>query len=397
MSRWAWLLSSLFSCLVAAGEETCSATSPPRPPRDARPRWRSEPYGAGEDVLYGGETALMQIQEAGFDGPVRTDDWDVLFSHMPLKRIPVLPAPPWPRSRVVNHCSYFLAAGQKCALAHHTQRVERALGRGEGQHRHLRAYSLDDAEQFEAWRSALEADPSKTWVIKTCTGGGAEEVKLLRATDWEEIQASKGQPAVAQEYFDRPLRLWGGGKFHLRAYFLATRWAPAAAFLYDEGTVKRSTLPHDPKNPTQDHIFSSPSDHVGYLSFGALWREIGLARAAQVKANLRELLAEIFGVSEAMEQSFGPFRRKGDFDCFDLFGLDVVLDEEYRPQILEVNQGPNLWAERSSQPVVHPIKGLLWKQVVAYARQRSDAPLDISIHEAEAIENRTLLTFTRVL
>lgn len=382
-----WGLWWLLSCCAAAGEESCSAER--RPPRESKPRWRSAPYGDLPDVLYGGQLVRRLFHEAGFDGPVETDDWDVLFTHAPVEEEPSLPERPWPQSRVVNHCRYFLAAGQKCALADHVQRVESALGRSEGQHRHLTTYSLMNRKQFQAWLSALEADPLKHWVIKTCTGGNAEEVRILKAADKEAAQAMSGEHAIAQPYLERPLRLWRGGKFHYRVYVLATRWAPAALFLYDEGFVQRSALPYDPTAPSRATMFSTGSDNV---SLATLWDEIGRHRAAEVQGEIRGALAEIFGV--AMEPSFGAFARKAGYHCFDLFGIDMMLDEGYRPYVLEVNQGPDLWAGESATRV---IKGHLVKQVIAYATRRSNAPLDISVQEAEALENSTLATFTRII
>ena len=45
------------------------------------------------------------------------------------------------------------------------------------------------------------------------------------------------------------------------------------------------------------------------------------------------------------------------YACFDIFGVDVMLDDHLQPFILEVNTGPNLWLDDTSTANQATIKG----------------------------------------
>merc|ERR1712176_978610 len=89
--------------------------------------------------------------------------------------------------------------------------------------------------------------------------------------------------------------------------------------------------------------------------------------------------------------------RERGYGCFDLFGLDVMFNEQLHPFILEVNAGPNLETEdrgEESTGLLQDVKTPLIQQLARWISLR------LSSHDqrdAREIEEDALQNFTRVL
>jgi len=304
----------------------------------------------------------------------------------------------------VNHCQYFTGAGQKCRLAGHLARLEEALNRSAASSRHLPTYLLKRPEQASAWQEAMKARPERHWLVKTCSGGASKGITLVSSGDDKAIQEAIRTWSVAQEYLREPLLSAGGRKFHLRLYMLVTRWAPAGVFLYNEGLIFRSRHVHDSSQPSQDRdVFSSVSKDVEPLMLAALWEEIGPERASLAQSRMLDVLAEVFGTPSALVASFGDpslLASERGFDCFDLFGIDLMFDVNLQPYVLEVNMGPNLWVDRQGdleEKLLRAVKEPLVKQLAAWTAAKIRLRPQATVEEAKAIEEATLVDFARVL
>mmetsp|Transcript_19876 Transcript_19876/g.46576 ORF Transcript_19876/g.46576 Transcript_19876/m.46576 type:complete len:243 (-) Transcript_19876:67-795(-) len=242
----------------------------------------------------------------------------------------------------------------------------------------------------------MEAEPERLWLVKPCTTGRSEGIRFISSV--EEATEHVNTWAVAQEYVSRPY-LFGGHKFHIRLYVLATRWTPPGVLLFDEGLVFRSRHAYDAANPSKERdIFSAVSQDVQALELSALWHELG-KEAGAVRGRIQAMLAEVLGLE--LGTSFGdtePLASYG-FSCFDLFAADVILDEGLEPLLLEMNQGPNLWVEteaREEQPLLRKVKSPLMGQLAQWAAARVGAS-PTTTEAAEELERKTLTNFTRIL
>uniref|UniRef100_A0A7S1EX81 Tubulin--tyrosine ligase-like protein 5 n=1 Tax=Noctiluca scintillans TaxID=2966 RepID=A0A7S1EX81_NOCSC len=377
---------------------------------DDRPlRWRRHPYNEKPPQrTYGGEF-VEQAFRSRFQGPVSDDHWDV-FWHKDLQVEHIvrheLPARP---GRLVNYCGYFKGAGQKCYFCGHSRRVQAALENNASRasrFTHLRTFMLKDPKQFAQWAQEVRADPSKPWVFKPCSAGMSTGIELLQG---DRLLAAVGRPSekwsVAQEYL-HPYMGFGSSKFHLRMYLLVTRWGPpASAFIFDEGIVFRSRQQYNPGALTEDRdVFSAASSEVEALPHAALWtvlddaaQSTGLPDSSAVREHIFDVVRELFSVS--LEESFGDREKlhgRG-FGCFDLFGLDVMLDETLTPYVLEINTGPNMEiSDRGEEntSLLRRVKGVLIEQLLHWAELHVRQPETL---DAERIEGESLQNFTRIL
>ncbi|CAK0866353.1 unnamed protein product [Prorocentrum cordatum] len=177
---------SMLALLLSLFLATCSSDSAPGefpdgPPAEEcngpdseqrkRPSWRVAPYRPGAPSIYGGQYVVEAFGEH-FDGPVGGDDWDLLWTQtfqvgeLLRRELP-------PRAgRLVNHCRYFKAAGQKCHFAGHVRRVAAALARDPAQAAQLpvlRAHVLNHPAQAAQWLAEVQSAPEPETPVEWTT------------------------------------------------------------------------------------------------------------------------------------------------------------------------------------------------------------------------------------
>lgn len=389
-------------CTVGKGG--CAATAS----ADVPLRWRGKTYNSSRSLsIYGGEHAVEIFARVGFEGPVEDDEWDLLFTHHLMGRALAAVSPlPERQGRLVNHCQYFLAAGDKCKLSRHIARVEEYTAASErssplDRPRFLRTFELGDNLQNEAWHEAMKSEPNRHWIIKPCIAGQSKGIELIRGRDFKVDRDQPRGRYVAQEFVERPFLGFGGRKFHLRLYVLVTRWDPPGVFMYDEGMLFRSERTYDPDRPSRQHdIFSGISKEVQPHAFAALWSDLGEQETKMVRERIVALLAEVMR-GKTVEVTFGDPQSVDDrgYSCFDLFGADVILDENLQPFLMEINQGPDLWVVgrgAEHEPFQRRLKGPLLQQLAHWVALRVKAARHGHV-DAWEVENEALLNYTRVL
>lgn len=341
------------------------------------------------------------------------EDWDVLWTHRPqLQSLAPMQLQRRPAAghRLANHCGgYFAGAGDKCAFGELTRKLmSTAAARlpGEGQ-RHLRVFVLDKPEQNREWTAVVLQEPDRHWVLKPCSGGASQGIVIGRGESLLRDQSARSGRYVAQEYLERPFQGLGGKKFHLRLYVLVTRWSPPGAYLFHEGLIFRSELKHQEGGSRSEKrdAFSGISDTVEAEPLAVLWQAIAgradqLPDHKQVWARIAALLGEILDAPQ--RQGLGRLKdleEQQGLACFDLFGVDVLLDEALQPWVMEFNVGANMEVDNHGpkhQERLLQAKRPLMQQVLRWAALRSGLP-PASQAAAEAQERAALLNFTRLL
>jgi tetratricopeptide (TPR) repeat protein len=208
---------------------------------------------------------------------------------------------------------------------------------------------------FDRFRGGCPAD--QVFIIKPPSLYGGRGIRLTRSPD--EIGAEE---CVVQRYLDRPY-LIDGHKFHVRLYVLVTSAAPLRAYVYREGIVRiapeRYGLSDEDLLHPAAHI-TNTALHVGHpqlkvsndpneVNVGHVWSlsaalarmaTEGLAQAA-TWMRLRDLVCRLLrvmndgGVFAAQTAEHARY-------CFPpaLFGLDVLIDRDGRPWLLECQRNP---------------------------------------------------------
>ena len=173
------------------------------------------------------------------------------------------------------------------------------------------------------------------------------------------------ETSVVSEYLENPL-LIQGLKFDLRVYVLVTSYDPLCAYIYREGLVRFATMPYS----TEDRHLSDAYRHLTNYSINKLapifmenkqvkadnvghkWSLSALNRhlkCVDVDVDLMwvRIMDLIVKSLLSVQQVISAKQMKvaaHPTNCFELYGFDVMVDDNLKPWLIEVNLSPSMQA-----------------------------------------------------
>jgi tubulin polyglutamylase TTLL1 len=194
-----------------------------------------------------------------------------------------------------------------------------------------------------------------TWIVKPSArsqGAGIFLVdKLAQLKKWAKgpLMGQGRDSYVISRYIDRPL-LVGGRKFDLRMYALVTSFRPLMVYLYKLGfgrfcTVKFMTdnindpFMHLTNVAIQKHgeDYSEQNGGKWALAHFRLYIEGTRGKAAADKLFNHDIPMCIVLSLKAVQSVI-----IADKHCFECYGYDILVDEDLKPWLIEVNASPSL-------------------------------------------------------
>lgn len=199
------------------------------------------------------------------------------------------------------------------------------------------------------------------WIIKPYDAAGGHGISLVN--NLSEIgYLGMGKKVVVSQYIANPL-LIDGLKFDMRLYVLVTSFTPLHIYFFSDGLARFCTeqYPAD-KNDISDllaHLTNTSLNcHSEKFAFsGDMNDKTGHTRSLQsvmerlknegvniekIQTDIHQLVIKTFtAIQPTVEKAVSgnvPHKR----NCFQLFGLDVMLDDQLKPWLLEVNGNPCL-------------------------------------------------------
>ncbi|XP_062547871.1 tubulin monoglutamylase TTLL4 isoform X5 [Armigeres subalbatus] len=215
------------------------------------------------------------------------------------------------------------------------------------------------------------------WIIKPPASARGTGIKVVNR--WSQIP--KRKPLVVQRYIERPL-LINGSKFDLRLYVLVTSINPLRVYMHTDGLARFASVKYSEKPDTlSDRYMHLTNYSINKLSnnynanedadacqghkwtIKSLWSyfaEQGI-NTDRLWGALRNLVLRTVLAGEGPIYAMSKLNVASRYNCYELFGIDVLLDSELVPWLLEVNISPSL---HSASTLDAHVKGPLVKALL---------------------------------
>ena len=223
--------------------------------------------------------------------------------------------------------------------------------------------------------SLMEAHPGETWVLKPSISSKGAQVTVVRTKDdlrsvvneWSDVREW-----VLQRYVPRLLLLKEQRrKFHLRVFvvcvgalkvFLLTKYIAffatesfggggggSGAQAQEEDFTHITNAAHQKNHPEfiEEDCFLSSDELAELVQLEPARGGLGMSKEdaerefttpeGRVLRGMATCLDEVFRAAERQPAVFQPLG-----NCFELYGLDFLLDEDLAVHLLEFNSGPDL-------------------------------------------------------
>jgi tubulin polyglutamylase TTLL1 len=202
--------------------------------------------------------------------------------------------------------------------------------------------------------------PSSTWIMKPA--GKAQGVgiflinKLSQLKKWSRDPTKASQVPHTKEvyvisrYIDNPL-LIGGKKFDLRLYVLVTSYRPLKVYMYRLGFCRFCTVKYNTSVSELDNMFV----HLTNVSIQKHGDEYNNSHGGKWTVENLKLFLEGTRGKVAADKLFDDIHwqivhslkavqnvMSSDRHCFECYGFDVIIDNNLKPWLIEVNASPSM-------------------------------------------------------
>ncbi|XP_039759976.1 tubulin polyglutamylase ttll-4-like isoform X2 [Pararge aegeria] len=243
----------------------------------------------------------------------------------------------------------------------------------------------------------MHAANDERWIIKPPASARGTGIKVV--SRWTQIPKKK--PVVVQRYVSKPY-LINGSKFDLRLYVLVTSMHPLRIYLYKDGLARFASVKYNDeltslndrymhltnysinrlsKNYTPNEDFSACEGHKWTLQ--TLFQYLKTEQNVDTEAlweSIKDLVIKTIISGEASISSLTKANITSRYNCYELFGIDVLLDEDLKPWLLEVNISPSL---HSASPLDIHVKGPLVTTVLNIAQFQVPTKTNLDILSKE--------------
>ncbi|XP_021928844.1 tubulin polyglutamylase TTLL4-like isoform X2 [Zootermopsis nevadensis] len=229
----------------------------------------------------------------------------------------------------------------------------------------------------QAWEKSCG---NEKWIVKPPASARGTGIKVVHR--WAQIP--KKRPLVVQKYISQPF-LINGSKFDLRLYVLLTSINPLRIYIYDDGLVRFASVKYSSdmaclgdrymhltnysinkmsSQYTQNEDATACQGHKWTVK--TLWTYLE-KEGVNVVALWNSLVDLVIKTIISGESSISQLSRANlvsRYCSYELFGIDVLLDETLKPWLLEVNISPSL---HSTSPLDLAVKGPMVRDLLNMA------------------------------
>ncbi|NXL88453.1 TTLL4 polyglutamylase, partial [Alectura lathami] len=236
-------------------------------------------------------------------------------------------------------------------------------------------------QDIKLLRKAWEEGAShQKWIVKPPASARGIGIQVIHK--WSQLP--KRRPLLVQRYLHKPY-LIGGRKFDLRIYVYVTCYDPLRVYLFKDGLVRFASCKYSSSMKSLSNKFvhltnysvnkknteyKSNSDETACQghkwALKALWSYLTQkgVNSEAIWEKIKDIVIKTIIASEPYVNSLVKMYVRRPYCCHELFGFDIMLDENLKPWILEVNISPSL---HSNSPLDVSIKGQMIRDLLNLA------------------------------
>jgi len=202
---------------------------------------------------------------------------------------------------------------------------------------------------YHALQHEAARRPSQRWILKPKNAARGKDIRVLD----DVARVPIGDRWMVQDYVGNPHTL-EGCKYALRLYVLITSVEPLRVYLYREGSAKLASEPYEPDNienvyahltnPDVNARNAAAAAPVRFLPL-ADYRERLRAQGHDDVALFERLHDLVTLTAIAAREAMRRRCRQVQADtrgCYELLGLDCLVDSDLNPWLMECNLSPSL-------------------------------------------------------
>jgi tubulin polyglutamylase TTLL9 len=214
-------------------------------------------------------------------------------------------------------------------------------------------------QEYSLFLEEFKKSDGATWIMKPIGKSQGKGIflfnQLSQISDWKKDHTWKAdgphaEAYVVQRYILRPF-LVGGKKFDMRLYCLVTSYSPLTVWVHRAGFARFSNTRYsdDPDDLTNSYMhltnYSIQKTDVNYdADQGIKWhvRDLRLHIASKFDEHVVDKL--FADTQDLIVRSLLAVQQAiiADKHSFELYGFDVLFDQDFHPWLLEVNASPSI-------------------------------------------------------
>ena len=201
------------------------------------------------------------------------------------------------------------------------------------------------------------------FIVKPLSMGGGMGISVV---DGEKgLHKVRHKVCIVQNYLHNPM-LIKGKKWDLRTYVLVTSVLPLRAYVYNRGLVRFASQLYDPTakhGGKRTQFLTNTSVNKHYVrkgnvtditwAFDQLRHHLDATSPGTYNKLLARMQAAISVVLLSAERSWRKYfdGLGGEMcgNCYQLMGVDLIVDDDLQPRVIEVNGQPSMQLTKSDQ------------------------------------------------
>ncbi|KAJ8350731.1 hypothetical protein SKAU_G00258610 [Synaphobranchus kaupii] len=218
------------------------------------------------------------------------------------------------------------------------------------------------------------------WIVKPPASARGNGIQVIHR--WSQLP--RRRPLLVQKYLHKPF-LIGGSKFDLRIYVYVSSYDPLRIYIFTDGLVRFASCKYSSsmKNLSNKFMhltnYSVNKENSEYQSnsdeqtcqghkwaLKALWQYLVRkgVNTTQIWDKIKDIVIKTIIVADPYVNKLIQTHVRSAYSCHELFGFDIMLDENLKPWLLEVNISPSL---HSSTALDLSVKGQMVRDVLNLA------------------------------